>query len=99
MGRSFSLEDEIKKIKGRMMTFEEFKDILKKCLYDSLEGFPSGEVDAYLKSKVLNDKEVRERYDAGVKDYQMSKSAGNNFDNMTFYSEISRLDNLFSLCF
>lgn len=93
MARSFDLEAEILRLGGKMMSYDEFYSILKKCLYDSLNGFSREEIDAYLNSDAFELRNIKEGYEQGMENFKTRQ------DNMAFYGQLSRLDNLLSLCF
>ena len=100
MGKNrFSLEHEVKRIKGHMMTFEEFESILKRSLKNSLRGFPRDEISEYIRNEVPQIENLQEKYNEGVKRYQSRAEDDVRPYNMGFFGPLAQLENVLTLCF
>ena len=92
----FDIEKEIRKIGDHMMTFDEFKSILKKDLDYSLSGFPKEEVQDYWENEVSKIDDIRGKYEKSVERYKVTKLQP---PNLAFLGALSQLGNVLWLSF
>ena len=95
---TFDLDAEIMRIEktGRMMTFGEYREILKKSLLKSLDGFPRDQILAFYENEAPKIENIRGKYDADAERYKTTKLSPKN---AVFYGSLSQLGNVLALCF
>ena len=95
---TFDLDAEIMRIEktGRMMTFGEYREILKKSLINSLNGFPQEEVVEFFENEAPTIENIRGKYLADVERYKTTKMMPRN---AVFYGSLSQLGSVLALCF